>query len=51
MWLLFAILLVLWVLCIHYYAPFLVTLALLAALLTVAGMAMMPIEEMVGPEE
>ncbi|MGH9522968.1 MAG: hypothetical protein ACRD3E_10590 [Terriglobales bacterium] len=38
---------VFWVLCIHYYAPFLLTLALLAAMLTVAGMALMPVEEIV----
>lgn len=45
MWLVFAILLIVWVLSIHYYAPFLVILALLAALLTVAGIALMPMEK------
>jgi hypothetical protein len=31
---------------IHFYAPFLVTLALLAAMLTAAGVALMPKEEL-----
>lgn len=44
MWVIFALLLVLWVLGIHFYVPFLVTLALLAAMLTVAGLALLPKE-------
>ena len=48
MWLLFAVLLVFWVLSVHYYAPFLLTLALLAGMLAVAGMALMPVEQLVG---
>ena len=46
MWLIFAVLLVLWVLGIHFYAPFLLTLALFAALLITAGVALMPSEEL-----
>lgn len=42
MWIIFAILLVLWILGIHYYVPFLLTLALLAGMLITAGMALMP---------
>ena len=46
MWIVFAILVVLLVLGLHFYVPFLVTLALLAAILTVAGIALMPREEL-----
>ena len=46
MWLIFALLLVLWVLGIHFYVPFLLTLLLFAAMLVVAGIAMMPEEEL-----
>jgi hypothetical protein len=48
MWLIFAILLAFWVLSIHFYAPFLLTLALLAGMLTVAGMALLPAEALIG---
>lgn len=51
MWLIFAILLIVWVLGIHFYVPFLVTLALLAGMLTVAGLALMPVEEILGPDD
>ena len=50
MWLIFAILLVVWVLGIHFYVPFLVTLAVLAAMLTVAGLAMLPASALTGRE-
>ena len=46
MWLIFAVLLVLWVVGIHFYVPFLLTLALFAAMLIVAGIAMLPEEEL-----
>jgi hypothetical protein len=46
MWLIFAVLLILWVAGIHFYVPFLVTLALFAAMLTVAGIALLPSEEL-----
>ena len=46
MWLIFAVLLVLWVVGIHFYVPFLLTLALFAAMLVAAGIAMLPSEEL-----
>jgi hypothetical protein len=46
MWLIFAVLLVLWVLGIHFYVPFIVTLALFAAMLLTAGVALMPPDEL-----
>lgn len=46
MWLIFVLLLVLWVLGIHYYVPFVFTLLLFAAMLAAAGIAMMPEEEL-----
>lgn len=42
MWLIFAVLLVLWVLGIHFYAPLAFTLVLFAAMLVTAGIAMIP---------
>jgi hypothetical protein len=42
MWFVFAVLLVLWVLGIHFYVPFIFTLILFAAMLVAAGIAMMP---------
>jgi len=45
MWLIFAVLLVLWVVGIHFYVPFVLTLALFAAMLIAAGIAMLPSEE------
>lgn len=46
MWLIFAVLLVLWVAGIHYYVPFVFTLVLFAAMLVTAGIALMPEEEL-----
>ncbi len=46
MWLIFVVLLVLWVLGIHYYVPFVFTLVLFAAMLVAAGIALMPGEEL-----
>ena len=46
MWLIFAVLLVLWVLGIHFYIPFVFTLILFAAMLVAAGIAMLPEEEL-----
>jgi hypothetical protein len=46
MWLIFAVLLVLWVLGIHFYVPFFFTLALFAAMLIAAGFALLPSEEL-----
>lgn len=46
MWIIFAILLVLWILGIHFYVPFLLTLALFAAMLITAGVALMPAKEL-----
>ena len=45
MWIVFAVLVLLWILGIHFYVPFLLTLALFAAMLVVAGIAMLPEEE------
>jgi hypothetical protein len=45
MWLIFAVLLVLWVVGIHFYVPFVLTLALVAAMLVVAAIALLPEEE------
>lgn len=44
MWIIFAVLLVLWLLGIQFYVPFVVTLALFAAMLTAAAIAMTPSE-------
>ena len=46
MWFIFAVLLVLWVLGIHFYVPFVFTLILFAAMLVAAGIAMLPEEEL-----
>jgi hypothetical protein len=46
MWFIFAVLLVLWVLGIHFYVPFIFTLALFAAMLITAGIALLPSEEL-----
>lgn len=46
MWIIFAVLLVLWILGIHFYVPFLLTLALFAAILITAGVALLPAEEL-----
>jgi hypothetical protein len=46
MWIIFAVLLVLWMLGIHFYVPFLLTLALFAAMLITAGVALMPAKEL-----
>lgn len=46
MWLIFAVLLMLWVLGIHYYIPFVFTLVLFAAMLVAAGVAMLPGEKL-----
>ncbi len=46
MWLIFAVLLVLWVLGIHFYVPFIFTLALFAAMLVAAGIALLPEKEL-----
>jgi hypothetical protein len=42
MWIIFAVLLILWLLGIHFYVPFLLTLALFAGMLITAGVALMP---------
>ena len=46
MWIIFAVLVILWILGIHFYVPFLLTLALFAAMLIAAGMAMLPAEDL-----
>ena len=46
MWLIFVVLLVLWLLGIHFYVPFIVTLALFAAMLSAAGIALLPSERL-----
>ena len=46
MWLIFAVLLVLWVLGIHFYAPLAFTLLLFVAMLVTAGVAMVPEDEL-----
>ncbi len=46
MWLVFAVLLVLWVLGIHFYVPMAFTLVLFAGMLVAAGIALMPSEEL-----
>lgn len=46
MWFVFAVLLVLWVLGIHFYVPFVFTLALFAGMLIAAGIALLPGEEL-----
>ena len=48
MWIIFALLLVLWVLGIQFYVPFFVTLALFAGMLTAAGLALAPVEKLEG---
>ena len=46
MWLIFAVLLVLWMAGIHFYVPFVFTLILFAAMLVAAGVALLPEEEL-----
>ena len=46
MWIVFAVLVLLWILGIHFYVPFLLTLALFAAMLIAAGIAMLPAEDL-----
>ena len=46
MWIIFAVLVILWILGIHFYVPFLLTLALFAAMLIAAGIAMLPAEDL-----
>jgi hypothetical protein len=46
MWFIFAVLLVLWVLGIHFYVPFVFTLLLFAGMLIAAGIALLPSEEL-----
>ena len=46
MWLIFTLLLVLWLLGIHFYVPFILTLLIFAGMLVTAGIAMMPGDEL-----